>query len=102
MYTLEATQGKVIVEKFKKEDKVTDGGVIYELESSGADLFSRGKVLSIGEPFWDGPTVLPLNYQEGDTVIFGEYAGKVIEEDEMTGSQVVILSMMDIQAKVRV
>lgn len=84
---------KVVVERFKAEQKTTGGIVLPEFAQ---DQLPRGRVLSVGQG-----TVLPsgrrkvFQVKEGDRVIFSPWAGTEVKID---GEDVLVMSESDILA----
>ena len=84
---------KVVVERFKAEQKTT-GGIV--LPDSAQDKLPRGRVLSVGQG-----SILPcgrrkvFQVKEGDRVIFSPWAGTELKID---GEDVLVMSESDILA----
>ena len=73
-------QDRVIVERVEEETK-TAGGIIIP-DTVSKEKPQEGKIIAAGK----GKTtpegkVLPLDVKEGDTVLFGKYAGSEIKVD---------------------
>ena len=85
---------RVLVRRQEEEEK-SAGGII--LPGSAQEKPNQGEVISVGSgKVLDNGEIRPVDVKEGDTVVFGKYAGSdTIEHD---GEELVILSESDIKA----
>ncbi len=90
---LQPLADKIIVRRDEAADK-TPGGIV--LPDQAQEIPARGKVLAVGEgKLLDDGTRQEMPVEEGDTVLFGRYAGNKVEfEDE----EFLILSTDDLLA----
>ena len=79
---------RVLVKPDPKEEK-TDGGLV--IPDNATEKPSRGKVFAAGPGTKDSPMVV----KEGDTVIYGRYAGNEISHE---GEEYLIMRESDILA----
>jgi chaperonin GroES len=84
-------QDRVLIERVEEETK-TAGGII--IPDNHAEKPARGKVVSVGSGYRlnDG-SMRALEVSEGDTVLFGKYAGT---EVKVEGSDYLIMKEDDI------
>ena len=85
---------RVLVRRQEEEEK-SAGGIL--LPGSAQEKPNQGQVIAVGSgKVLDNGEVRPVDVKEGDTVVFGKYAGSdTIEHD---GEELVILSESDIKA----
>ncbi len=84
-------QDRVLVERVEEETK-TAGGII--IPDNNKEKPAQGKVVSTGPGYrLDDGGVRPLDVKEGDTVIFGKYAGT---EVKVEGKEYLIMKEDDI------
>lgn len=71
--------GDRILVKVEEKPSTTEGGIVLP-DSAGVEAPSWGKVLRTGpgKVSENGQTI-PLTVKEGDTVIFGKYAGTKVK-----------------------
>ena len=63
-----------------EDTNVTKSGIV--IPDNATEKPIRGKVLAVGSGrVLDNGTVLPLVVQEGDTVLYGKYAGTTVKLD---------------------
>lgn len=63
-----------------EDTNVTKSGIV--IPDNAAEKPIRGKVLAVGSgKVLDNGTVIPLVVQEGDTVLYGKYAGMTVKLD---------------------
>jgi len=85
---------RVIVERQEVESK-SEGGIV--LTGSAAEKPTRGVVLAIGKGrILENGTVMPLDVNVGDTVIFAEGYGTKTEK--LDGREVLVMKESDIIA----
>ncbi len=84
-------QDRVLVQRLEEETK-TAGGII--IPDNNKEKPAQGKVVSVGSGYrnTDG-TVRALDVKEGDTVLFGKYAGT---EVKVEGQEYLIMREDDI------
>ncbi len=84
---------RVLVRRME-EERTTSGGIV--IPDSAAEKPNRGEVLAVGSgKANDKGDVRPLDVKEGDTVLFGQYAGQKIKHE---GEDLLIMSEDDILA----
>ncbi len=82
---------RVIVRRME-EETTTAGGIV--IPDSAAEKPMRGEVIAVGPgKSNDEGKVTPLSVKEGDTVLFGKYAGTEIKID---GEEVLVMREDDI------
>ena len=85
---------RVLVERLEEADQQTIGGII--IPDTAKEKPQQGRVIAAGKGrVNDKGEVFPLDVKEGDTVLFGKYAGSeikiegreylIIREDEILG-----------------
>ena len=85
-------QDRIIVERVEEESK-TAGGIIIP-DTVSKEKPQEGKVVAAGKgKVTPEGKVLPLDVKEGDTVLFGKYAGSEIKVD---GNEYLIMREDDI------
>ncbi|NLG71794.1 MAG: co-chaperone GroES [Chloroflexi bacterium] len=94
--SLKPLGNRVVVEPLEQEE-VTAGGIV--LPETAKEKPQKGKVLSVGpgERNDKGERV-PLDVNEGDTVLFAKYAGTEVKLD---GKKLLILRESDLLAIVQ-
>lgn len=76
---LRPLQDRVLVQRVEEETK-TAGGII--IPDNHAEKPARGKVVSMGPGYrLEDGSFRALDVKEGDTVIFGKYAGTEVKVD---------------------
>ena len=70
--------GDRVVVKPLEEEEVTKAGIVLP-DTVEKEKKEQGKVLSIGT----GDKITKLGLKEGDTVLFGKYAGEDVTVDEV-------------------
>lgn len=92
---LKPLHDRIIVEAAAKEEK-TSGGII--LPDAAQEKPLRGTVLAVGPgKRLDSGALAPVDVNEGDTIIYGKYAGTEVTVD---GKDYIILRAEDILAVV--
>jgi chaperonin GroES len=85
---------RVLVERLEEAEQQTIGGII--IPDTAKEKPQQGRVIAAGKGrVNDKGEVFPLDVKEGDTVLFGKYAGSeikiegreylIIREDEILG-----------------
>lgn len=93
MSKLRPLHDRVIVKRLE-EERVSAGGIV--IPDSATEKPTRGKVLAAGKGLiLPSGEVRPISVKEGDTVLFGKYAGQEIKID---GEELVFLKEDDIVA----
>jgi chaperonin GroES len=93
MSKLRPLHDRVIVKRLE-EERVSAGGIV--IPDSATEKPTRGKVLAAGTGLLlAGGQLRPMGVKEGDTVLFGKYAGQEIKVD---GEDLVFLKEDDIVA----
>lgn len=82
---------RILVERIESEE-VTAGGII--LPDTAKEKPQQGKVIAVGngKKTEDGK-VLPLDVKQGDTILFGKYAGSEIK---IEGTEYLIMKEDDV------
>ncbi len=95
MSKLRPLHDRVIVKRLE-EERVSSGGIV--IPDSATEKPTRGKVVAAGTGLImaDGK-IRPMSLKEGDTVLFGKYAGQEIKID---GEDLVFLKEDDVVAVV--
>ncbi len=82
-----------VVVRRKAEEEKTAGGIL--LPGSAKEKPNRGEVIAVGiGTVNDKGDVRPLDVKVGDKVIFGTYAGNVVEDTD--GSELIVMRESDI------
>lgn len=85
---------RVVVRREEKEAK-TSGGIL--LPDSAKEKPAQGTVIAVGPgAVTSSGEVRPCDLNEGDKVIFGQYAGNAVKTDD--GEELLILSESEIYA----
>jgi chaperonin GroES len=85
---------RVLVERLEEAEQKTIGGII--IPDTAREKPQQGRVIAVGKGrVNDKGEVFPLDVKEGDSVLFGKYAGSeikidgreylIIREDEILG-----------------
>lgn len=91
MANLRPLHDRVVVKRIEEQEQVR-GGII--IPDSAKEKPQQGKVIAAGEGKLSGDGKrTPLDVKEGDTVLFGKYAGSEIKLD---GEDLLILREEDI------
>lgn len=73
-------QDRLIVQRIDSEEKTASG--LY-IPDSAKEKPQQGKVIAVGKGrVRDDGTIQPLDLSEGDTILFGKYAGTEIKIDD--------------------
>lgn len=79
----------------KSEEKKTTGGIIIP-DTKEKDKIGEGKVLMIGDGYWDqNKQFNEPPVKKGDTILFGKYAGSEIKLED---KEILVLKFSDIIA----
>ena len=93
MSKLRPLHDRVIVKRLE-EERVSAGGIV--IPDSATEKPTRGKVIAAGNGrIQEDGKVRPMSVKEGETVLFGKYAGQEIKID---GEELVFLKEDDIVA----
>lgn len=76
-------------------DKSAGGIVIPEI---GQVKSNKGRVVAIGEGYWNGEKFVPIPLEENDVVLFSKYGG---EEVKLDGEDYVLLRYDEVKLKER-
>ncbi len=91
--SLKPLGNRVVVEP-NEQDEVTPGGIV--LPETAKEKPQKGKVLSVGPGERDeNGKRIPMDVNEGDTVLFAKYSGTEIKLD---GKKLLILRESDLLA----
>lgn len=100
---VEPTRNHLVVLSYPTEDteEVTASGIVLDVtEERVGRYYDRGEVIAIGPlMITDDGTEMAINYDVGDTVMYSNYMGKLIDKDRATGRELSILSMTEILGK---
>jgi len=81
-----------VVVRRKEEETTSAGGIV--LPGSATEKPSQGEVIAVGTgKVLDNGDVRAMAVKEGDTVVFGQYAGNTVKID---GEELLIMSESDI------
>ena len=84
---------RVLVERVEQEEK-TKGGII--IPDTAQEKPMEGKIVAVGTGYKnDDGKVTPLDVKEGDTVLYGKFAGTEVRID---GADMLIVKESDILA----
>ena len=84
---------RILVKRIEEEER-TKGGII--IPDTAKEKPIQGKVIAVGKgKVADDGKVIPLEVKEGDTVLFGKYAGTEVKID---GEEHLIMREEDILA----
>jgi len=81
---------RILVKRIDQEEK-TKAGII--IPDTAKEKPQEGKIMAVGSGRRDDGTIVPLDVQVGDRVLFGQYAGTEIKLD---GEDYLILREEDI------
>ncbi len=71
---------RVLVKRLEEQPETTKGGII--IPDTAKEKPQQGKVIAAGKgKVTEDGKVLPLDVKEGDTILFGKYAGSEIKID---------------------
>ena len=83
---------RVLVKRLEEQIETTKGGII--IPDTAKEKPQQGKVIAAGKgKVTEDGKVLPLDVKEGDTILFGKYAGSEIKID---GEEHLILREEDV------
>ena len=87
-------QDRVVIRRVE-EKKETAGGII--LPGSAQEQQNQGEVVAVGPgKASDSGSIIPMTVKVGDTVMFGQYSGQEVKDDE--GNPLMIMREDDIIA----
>ncbi len=89
---------RVAVEVIKREE-TTKGGIVIPI-TANAELIQTGKVVAVGNGRVVRGTVIPVEVQVGDEVIFSLRSSRMATEVEIDGKKCLILEEQEILAAV--
>ena len=93
MSKLRPLHDRVIIKRLE-EERLSAGGIV--IPDSATEKPTRGKVIAVGTGrILEDGNVRPMSLKEGDTVLFGKYAGQEIKID---GEELVFLKEDDVVA----
>ena len=89
--------GDRLIVEVLEEEQTTASGIV--LPDTAKEKPQRGEVLAVGEGRFDdeGAKRIPLDVQEGDTVLYSKYGGTDIKVE---GEDLLVLRESDVLAKV--
>lgn len=71
---------RVLVKRLEEQVETTKGGII--IPDTAKEKPQQGKVIAAGKgKITDDGKLLPLEVKEGDTILFGKYAGSEVKID---------------------
>ncbi len=87
---------RLIVRAIDEEEKTASGLV---LPDTAKEKPQKGEVIAVGDGAWDedGEKRIPLDVQEGDTVLYSKYGGTEVKVD---GEDLLVLRESDVLAKI--
>lgn len=95
MTKLTPLRDRVIVEKIHQADRTASGLYIPE---AAKEKPNRGRVHAVGPGKYEGTTFVAPTVKEGDIVLFGKYAGSMVELD---GKELLLLIEADVFAIIK-
>jgi len=88
---------RVVVRVVEEEEDVTSSGIV--LPESAKEKPQQGEVVAVGTgKTLDSGEKVPLEVDQGDTIIFSKYAGTDVK---LQGEEMLIVNERDILAKVQ-
>lgn len=76
---------KILVRRYKKQTKTSKGIYLPEAHQKAP---ARGEILKVGPGrLLDNGTTIPLTVKPGQTVVFNEYSGQLLEEGDPVKSK---------------
>lgn len=94
--SLRPLHDRIIVARIEEDEK-TKGGIY--IPDSAKEKPQRGKVLAVGKgKIAEDGSIRPLDLKEGDTVLFGKYAGtevKIDNEDRLIMREDDVLAVIE-------
>ena len=94
MATIKPLEDRILVQPLEAEQTTASGLVIPD---TAKEKPQEGTVLAVGPGRFENGQRLPLDIQEGDTVIFSKYGGTEVKYD---GKELLLLNARDILAVV--
>lgn len=86
---------RVLVERIEEDVQMSAGGII--IPDTAKEKPQKGKIIAVGEGRKDdNGKRITMDVSEGDTVIYGKYAGSEVKVD---GNEYLIMHESDIIAK---
>ena len=85
---------RLIVEALEDEETTASGIV---LPDTAKEKPQRGRVLAVGKGRYEGGSLIPLDVETGDEIIFSKYGGT---EVTVEGEEYLVLRESDVLAKV--
>ncbi|MBD3238475.1 MAG: co-chaperone GroES [Candidatus Moranbacteria bacterium] len=83
-----------VLVKLKKEEKVTDSGIVLP-DTASEDKPQEGEVIAVGEGKYDDGVKIKPEVKKGDQIIFAKYSGTEIK---INNQEHLILKSEDILA----
>jgi chaperonin GroES len=91
--SLRPLQDRILIRR-SKEDETIVGGIV--IPDTAREKSQRGEVIAVGKgQRLENGTVVPLEVQVGDTVLFGKYGGTEVTVD---GEELLILRESEVLA----
>jgi len=85
--------GDRVIVRRSDDEQTSEGGIV--LPGSAAEKPSQGEVISVGPgKTLDNGDLQPIGVKEGDSVVFGQYAGN--NTVKVDGEELVVLNESDI------
>ncbi|MGH3320066.1 MAG: co-chaperone GroES [Streptosporangiaceae bacterium] len=92
--TIKPLEDRIVVQPSEAEETTASGLVIPD---TAKEKPQEGKVIAVGPGRWDdeGERRIPLDVNEGDTVLYSKYGGT---EVKYSGEEYLVLSARDVLA----
>lgn len=79
--SLRPLHDRILVERLEESEQQSSGGII--IPDSAKEKPQQGKVVAVGNgKKKDDGTVVPLDVNVGDTILFGKYSGNEVNVDD--------------------
>ncbi|MXY69650.1 MAG: co-chaperone GroES [Acidobacteriia bacterium] len=79
--SLRPLHDRILVERLEESEQQSSGGII--IPDSAKEKPQQGKVVAVGNgKKKDDGTVVPLDVNVGDTILFGKYSGSEVNVDD--------------------
>ena len=78
--TVRPLHDRIIVQRLEEEEEQQVGGII--IPDTAKEKPQQGKVVAVGKgKIKDDGGLVPMDVQDGDTILFGKYSGQEIKLD---------------------
>lgn len=86
----------VLIERIDDSLDKSEGGIL--IPEIGQVKSNKGRVVAVGEGYWNGEKYVPIPLDEGDIVLFSKYGG---EEVKLDGTDYILLRYDEVKLKER-